>query len=52
MAKAGTGLGLSISRQLIEAQGGRLWLAHSMEGEGSTFSLALPLAEAGEYEIA
>ncbi len=50
MAKAGTGLGLSISRQLIEAQGGRLWLAKSVEGEGSTFSLALPLAEAGELE--
>ncbi len=48
MAKAGTGLGLSISRQLIEAQGGRLWLAQSVEGQGSTFSLALPLAEAGE----
>jgi len=51
MAKAGTGLGLSISRQLIEAQGGRLWLAQSVEGEGSVFSLTLPLAEAGELAI-
>ncbi len=51
MAKAGTGLGLSISRQLIEAQGGRLWLTRSVEGEGSVFSLALPLAEAGEREV-
>lgn len=37
MAKAGTGLGLSISRQLIEAQGGRLWLAKSVEGEAARF---------------
>jgi GAF domain-containing protein len=44
MAKAGTGLGLSIARQLIEIQGGRLWLAHSEEGKGSVFSVALPVA--------
>ncbi len=50
MAKAGTGLGLSISRQLIEALGGRLWLAQSIENEGSVFSLALPLAETGVLE--
>jgi signal transduction histidine kinase len=44
MAKAGTGLGLSIARQLIELQGGRMWLADSGEGRGSVFSVALPVA--------
>jgi signal transduction histidine kinase len=39
---AGLGLGLHICRQIVEAHGGRIW-AESLEGQGSTFSLALPL---------
>jgi two-component system sensor histidine kinase BaeS len=37
----GAGLGLSIVRQLVAAQGGRVW-ADSAVGKGSTFSFTLP----------
>jgi signal transduction histidine kinase len=41
-ATGGTGLGLAIARSLIEAHRGRIWV-ESTEGEGCTFTLALPL---------
>jgi signal transduction histidine kinase len=42
----GTGLGLYICRRYIEAMGGRLWLQHSIPGEGSAFSFYLPYMDA------
>lgn len=40
----GTGLGLAIVRHIVVAHGGRTW-AESIEGHGSTFYIALALAE-------
>jgi PAS domain S-box-containing protein len=45
----GTGLGLAISRQLAEAMGGTL-KAQSRVGEGSAFTLSLPLVRFGAEE--
>jgi signal transduction histidine kinase len=41
----GTGLGLSLVRDLVEVQGGMLWV-NSTEGAGSTFAFAFPLCNA------
>ena len=42
---AGAGLGLAIARGFAEANGGRVW-AESRPGQGTSFALALPVAEA------
>ncbi|MCW8193328.1 HAMP domain-containing histidine kinase [Proteobacteria bacterium 005FR1] len=41
----GIGLGLSVSRRIVEAHGGRLEVI-SVPGEGSTFTIQLPRAQA------
>jgi signal transduction histidine kinase/ActR/RegA family two-component response regulator len=47
---AGTGIGLAVSRRLAEAMKGRLD-ATSREGEGSVFTLSLPLARSLAPEV-
>lgn len=44
-AGGGSGIGLTIARALVEAQGGRLWVASEGEGRGSTFLFTLPVAK-------
>lgn len=41
----GLGLGLAVARDLLEAQGGRIWV-RSEKGEGSCFYVAMPLLTA------
>jgi two-component system, chemotaxis family, CheB/CheR fusion protein len=42
----GTGIGLAITKKIIERHGGTI-SAKSVEGEGATFTLLLPLRQGG-----
>lgn len=46
----GTGLGLPITRKLLELQGGRIYV-ESEEGQGATFTVALPMAFKGKCTL-
>lgn len=41
----GTGLGLYIAKQMVEAQGGNVWVESLGIGQGSTFFIRLPVKE-------
>ncbi len=44
-AGGGSGIGLTIARALVEAQGGRIWVETTAEGQGSVFAFTLPIAK-------
>ena len=46
----GTGIGLVITKKLIELMGGKISV-DSIEGEGSTFDIEIPLAELSKEQI-
>ena len=46
--QGGLGLGLSIVRHIVEMHGGTVMAASAGEGQGSMFTLRLPVVEAGE----
>ena len=48
----GLGLGLSIGRHLVELHGGRMTAASAGEGQGSTFSVFLPMRETEQRAVA
>jgi len=44
-SQGGIGLGLYISKNIIEAQGGKIWAENNKGSNGATFSFYLPVAE-------
>jgi two-component system NtrC family sensor kinase len=47
----GTGLGLFIVRQVVEKNGGRIYLKRTKVGEGTTFTIEFPVAVKEEVKV-
>jgi PAS domain S-box-containing protein len=47
----GMGIGLAVSRSIVEAHGGRLWAENNPDGDGATFSVALPVSSKREVQL-
>ena len=44
----GSGLGLALTKKLVELHDGRIWAESAGEGQGSTFTVVLPIAGPGQ----
>ncbi len=49
-SRGGVGIGLAVAGEFATAMGGRLWLAESVPGEGSTFSFTVPVLRPRESD--
>ncbi|MFH1189483.1 MAG: HAMP domain-containing sensor histidine kinase [Candidatus Omnitrophota bacterium] len=46
-ADKGTGLGLFIVRQVVEKNGGKIYMKDTTVGQGTTFTIEFPVSNAG-----
>lgn len=48
---SGIGMGLTVAKQIIQAQGGEMWLVSKGDKSGSTFFFTLPIKEIKRIEL-
>lgn len=49
--KGSTGLGLSIAREIVQANGGTLWVEDASPGPGARFVVSLPATASGDSDM-